>query len=234
MKVINLNLVFISSISTTSPQTLHYPCSKEYSLESILYHSCIPAMCGMVTREEFLSQNMADNLMTEVHSLVNNKHKVFTAMDLHTHTMVREGVTEKMEDGRDSKLCEMLSPLIENVRMLVKKEFNTSTMFLSYPLVVSLISPGNTVVPYTLPHVDLYSYDNTAPHITAVLYLAGRGVEGGGLHIEGRGVVTPARGGLVLFTAGEENTHWVEEVTKGTRVAVTIFWSCDKDMRLKI
>ena len=105
------------------------------------------------------------------------------------------------------KLRELLTPVVDIVRVLVKEQFNTSTMHLSFPLVVSLISPGVSTVPYSYPHVDLYSYPTTAPHLTAVLYLTTQG--GGGLHIQDRGTVSPSVGGLTLFTAGEENTHWV-------------------------
>ena len=67
--------------------------------------------------------------------------------------------------------------------------------------------------------------------MTTVLYLAGG--DGGQLNIQGRGAVTPTEGGLVMFTAGEENTHSVGEVTRGIRVAITMFWSCDVEFGIE-
>ena len=236
MKHISLKIIiiFISrSSSSTLPPMMYYPCSQEYSQENILYPSCIPAMCGVVTRHQFIPPALAQSLMAEILSLTSHLHQVFTAMDLHTHTIIREGVMHKMEDGEDVNLMQMLVPVVDKVGMLVKKQFNSSKMQLTFPLVVSMISPGYTPVQYTSPHVDLYSYRDTAPHVTAVLYLTG-GISGGQLSIEGRGSVSPTQGGLVVFTAGEENTHWVGEVTNGTRVGVTMFWSCDQELGMEI
>ena len=207
MKVISLTIFFISRLSSsTLPPMMYYPCSKEYSQENILYPSCIPAMCGVVTRYQFLPPALAQSLMAEILSLTSHQHKVFTAMDLHTHTMVRDGVTHNMDDKEDVNLIQMLAPVVDKVGMLVKKHFNSSKMQLTFALVVSMISPG---------------------------YLTG-GTSGGQLSIEGRGSVSPTQGGLVVFTAGEENTHWVGEVTRGTRVGVTMFWSCDQEMGIQI
>ena len=104
MSVIILTIIFTSSLSTVTlhlPPVLHYPCSKEYSQESILYPSCIPAMCGVVTRPQFIPSAMVESMMVEIHSLTSHQHKVFTAMDLHSDTMVSEGVTHKIEEGGD-------------------------------------------------------------------------------------------------------------------------------------
>ena len=127
----------------------------------------------------------------------------------------------------------MLAPVVDKVGMLRREQFKSSIMQLTFPLVVSVISPGPTPIPYTSPHVDLYSYQATAPHVTAVLYLAGLAA-GGELSIQGRGTVTPSQGGLVVFTSGEENTHSVGEVIKGTRFGVTMFWSCDKELGIEL
>eukprot|EP00965_Chrysotila_dentata_P191577 6174615-Pleurochrysis_carterae.AAC.3 len=40
--------------------------------------------------------------------------------------------------------------------------------------------------------------------------------------------VTPRRGTLVLFTSGEEFPHRVEKVLSGTRLALTIAFTCDE------
>lgn len=37
----------------------------------------------------------------------------------------------------------------------------------------------------------------------------------------------PRKGRVVMFTSGAENTHYVERVTRGTRYALTIAFTCD-------
>ena len=41
--------------------------------------------------------------------------------------------------------------------------------------------------------------------------------------------ILPSEGKLLIFTAGEENVHWVDRVTDGVRRALTLFWTCDVD-----
>ena len=40
--------------------------------------------------------------------------------------------------------------------------------------------------------------------------------------------VEPKEGRLVLFTSAEENLHMVRPVTRGTRYAFTLGWTCDE------
>ena len=41
-------------------------------------------------------------------------------------------------------------------------------------------------------------------------------------------LVSPKPGRLVLFSSGAEHPHHVEQVTRGTRLAVTIAYTCDE------
>ena len=41
-------------------------------------------------------------------------------------------------------------------------------------------------------------------------------------------LVSPKPGRLVLFSSGKEHPHHVEQVTRGTRLAVTIAYTCDE------
>jgi hypothetical protein len=43
-----------------------------------------------------------------------------------------------------------------------------------------------------------------------------------------RHAVKPARGKLVLFSSGSEHPHRVTRVTSGTRLALTIAFTCDE------
>ena len=130
MIVINKNIIIINLILSSSssnmtftslPSILMFPCSSEYSQEATLYPSCIPTMCGVITRNQFIPGHTTHSLLAEIVSLTRDQHQVFTAMDLHTHTMVRDGVTSKMEEGADHKLRQLLVPVVDKVEMLVKE-----------------------------------------------------------------------------------------------------------------
>ena len=145
-------------------------------------------------------------------------------------SLVKDGMTETFNE-EDNDLLKILKPLTLDIKEKVYKLFN-STMELTFPLVVSMIRPGDTPVNYTSRHVDFYSYEDTLPHMTAVLYLT-KGA-GGDLVVENRGKVEPTEGGLVIFTSGEENTHWLEKVTKEVRIAVTFFLTCDDELNFEL
>ena len=74
--------------------------------------------------------------------------------------------------------------------------------------------------------------------MTSILYLQ-EPLDGGQLQFEARAgqtmqQVRPVPGRLVTFTSGEENTHSVEEVRAGVRMALTMFWTCDQDYFIQL
>ena len=76
-----------------------------------------------------------------------------------------------------------LKPLRMLVRSLIETEFEVKEPRLTSPLVLSQIRPGQTGRNYSRPHVDLYSYQETLIHFTAVLYLHSTQLTGGNTHI---------------------------------------------------
>ena len=64
--------------------------------------------------------------------------------------------------------------------------------------------------------------------MTSIIYLK-EPLDGGRLQFEGGEGVRPVAGTMVTFTSGAENTHRVEEVRAGVRIALTMFWTCDED-----
>merc|ERR1712048_1370850 len=98
---------------------------------------------------------------------------------------------------------------------------------------------------YWHPHIDTEQYGTFA--VTSILYLNSHGTdyEGGGFRFadnmaaakEALGapqsanaswsVVEPAIGRAVAFTSGTENVHHVEPVTRGTRLALTMAFTCN-------
>ena len=68
-------------------------------------------------------------------------------------------------------------------------------------------------------------------HLSSILYLR-KPKRGGRLCFEDGAKIIPEEGTLVIFTSGQENIHWIEEVTEGDRVALTMFWTCDIDFKM--
>ena len=48
-----------------------------------------------------------------------------------------------------------------------------------------------------------------------------------------RPFISPKPGRLVLFSSGAEHPHHVEQVTRGTRYAITIAYTCDERAALQ-
>lgn len=75
-------------------------------------------------------------------------------------------------------------------------------------------------------------------HYTSLLYLSdyNRDFEGGRfIFIDKENVnttVEPRKGRVSMFTSGAENLHAVEKVTSGTRYALTVSFTCDKQFAI--
>ena len=54
--------------------------------------------------------------------------------------------------------------------------------------------------------------------------------DGGAGRIPGRQEkrVEPARGRLIIFSSGRENVHQVQKVHSGTRLTMSLWFTCDK------
>ena len=75
-------------------------------------------------------------------------------------------------------------PLRTLVRSLIEMEFGVENPVPTFPLVLSQIRAGQTGRDYSKPHVDLYSYQDTLIHFTAVLYLNSPALKGGKTRIK--------------------------------------------------
>ena len=148
--------------------------------------------------------------------------------------------------------------LTERVAQAVGTHFGATKLWLTSPSFFTEISadrpPKIDNDEYWHSHVDTLQYGSFV--YTALLYLnqAGEDFEGGRLTFdspEQRGggggggggaggggggadaaataaLVSPKPGRLVLFSSGAEHPHHVEQVTRGTRLAVTIAYTCDE------
>lgn len=153
--------------------------------------------------------------------------------------------TEGVDAFRRSEV-QVYADVVQRIAALAESRFGvTSRLHLTAPTFFSRISgdkpPRTAHDEYWHPHVDLEQYGSFV--ITSLLYLADAGAEfeGGqfefvppgtthenGARAPARYVVTPSRGKLVLFTSGSEHPHRVTRVTSGTRLALTIAFTCDE------
>ncbi|KAL4175440.1 hypothetical protein KRP22_000406 [Phytophthora ramorum] len=127
--------------------------------------------------------------------------------------------------------------VVEKIRMALMKEFELEELYFSAPTFITRLMGNESWTPaeihdeYWHPHVDK---ENTKHYdYSGLLYLADFGEDfTGGLfsfideHTET--VVEPARGRLMMFTAGSENLHVVRKVETGTRYVLSLWFSCDE------
>ncbi|XP_023332367.1 2-oxoglutarate and iron-dependent oxygenase domain-containing protein 3 [Eurytemora carolleeae] len=118
----------------------------------------------------------------------------------------------------------------------VHETFGVNHVYPTQPLGLTLITGEVSSIEYWRPHVDILTYEDTLIHYSAVLYLSSSGQDftggsfnridytGGPYQISGYSSEGP-----LLFTAGEENEHYIEPVLSGARIALAFFFTCDPD-----
>lgn len=123
------------------------------------------------------------------------------------------------------------------------EEFKLETLYFTAPTFITRAIGNESWVPaeihdeYWHPHVDK---DNTQHYdYSGLVYLSDYEDEFmGGLfafldkkkHVQ---VFEPARGRLMMFTAGKENLHQVRKVLSGTRYVMSMWFSCDERKQFK-
>jgi len=143
----------------------------------------------------------------------------------------------------------------KEIRKKVQKQIgdvfgiNPNKLYLAAPTFFSRLDDKPAKTPndeYWHKHVDTLQYK--VFHYTALFYLNDYGTdfEGGRFifdkvdnskEIGSSGIATeqtlePKRGRLSFFTSGAENPHHVERVTKGTRYAFTMGFTCNADYKI--
>ncbi|PSN30117.1 2-oxoglutarate and iron-dependent oxygenase domain-containing protein 3 [Blattella germanica] len=115
-----------------------------------------------------------------------------------------------------------------------------SALYLTHPTFFSRLNaaPALTIHDeYWHPHVDKETYESF--HYTTLLYLAdyGRDFQGGRFvfvdNDKANRTIEPRKGRVSMFTSGSENLHFVERVTAGTRYAITVSFTCDKQYAIE-
>jgi len=210
---------------------------------------CLPARCGRF---------IADDLVTvsEAHKLLDLAKKGLakgggnggaSILDLHSGALSHGDNfinLYKTHPGVFSqKDFETYRSIKNKVKNAVAEHFNLDSeqLFLSHPTFFSELTSVPAVTlhdEYWHPHIDKETYPSF--HFTSLLYLSDykRDFTGGRFifideHAKANRSVEPREGRVSAFTSGVENRHHVEPVTGGTRYALTMGFTCDKDKAIR-
>jgi len=224
-------------------------CSPPYKREiEALEPACVPNQCGRFVLDGLVTE-------AEVHKLLDIAKKGLSKgggsggasiLDLHSGALSHGeqfiNLYKVHPDLFTSRDFKVYSEVKNRVRDAIAEHFNLdpTRLFLTYPTFFSEL----TALPAKTPH-DEYWHDHidkeTYPsyHYTSLVYLTDykRDFTGGRFifmdtHKKVNRTVDPKEGRLSVFTSGHENRHRVEEVTGGTRYALTMGFTCDPSKKI--
>ncbi|XP_001605079.1 2-oxoglutarate and iron-dependent oxygenase domain-containing protein 3 [Nasonia vitripennis] len=227
-------------------RTQHVDCSTDYKAEIDKYPGCVPEKCGRVVSDKLVSASEADTLL----QLAKNGFKYggsdggASTLDLQSGALskgtkfidvYRLSDAKKIFNSADFAIYKVVRTKIHHA---IAHHFgvDANKIYLTKPTFFSRITnaPAKTIHDeYWHPHVDKETYESF--HFTSLLYLSdyGRDFEGGRfVFIDKNSVnstIEPRKGRVSMFTSGSENLHAVEKVTSGTRYALTVSFTCDKE-----
>ncbi|KAL3661002.1 hypothetical protein V7S43_014018 [Phytophthora oleae] len=210
-------------------------------------------MCGRALIDNFVTPEQVTQLRDIAEIGMQNRSKLGgpTIMDINTG-FVRdsEGLVNIYQPERNfpnenkpgikrftKKEFNLYRGVVEKIRMALMKEFDLEELYFSAPTFITRLIGNESWTSaeihdeYWHPHVDK---ENTKHYdYSGLLYLADFGEDfTGGLFSfideNTETVVEPARGRLMMFTAGSENLHAVRKVETGTRYVLSLWFSCDE------
>eukprot|EP00049_Salpingoeca_infusionum_P017057 m.351641 g.351641 ORF g.351641 m.351641 type:complete len:325 (-) comp16299_c0_seq1:38-1012(-) len=212
---------------------------------------CQSAQCGRFLSDAVVSQNDAVILRKFASTLMDKYGGGSggpTILDLHTgalsygskfvdvyHTLRANG--ESIEHDHALKTYRSAKA---SIKRAVERHFGVRGIGLTKPTFFSRINSTEAKTShdeYWHSHIDKVTYGTF--EYTCLLYLTDYGVDfqGGRFVFEDKSyrggvvdtIVEPKLGRVSCFTSGDENPHHVEQVTDGTRFALTIAFTCDEE-----
>jgi len=231
-----------------------FKCDDEYLDEIEDFPGCAPKKCGRYVSDKLVTANEANILLKiakrgialggsdggasilDLHSgalsygqkfvniySIDESQKIFNAADLAVYKVVK------------SKIQHAIAEIFQ---------ISADNLYLTHPTFFSRLTnlePKTEHDEYWHVHVDKVTYESF--HYTSLLYLSDHGVEfeGGRLvFLDGpldkptnNVTLEPRKGRVAMFTSGAENVHYVERVSKGTRYAITVSFTCDVNKSIK-
>jgi len=232
---------------------VNIPCSKDYAKET--FHGCLPSFCGRFVSDSVVTEEEAAQLQNIARKglSLGGSNGGASILDLHSGALSKGDsfidVFQAMRSsGRTLITAEDFRVYIRvknKVHEAIAEAFQVDKhkLFLTKPTFFSRITTKTASTlhdEYWHPHVDKTTYGSF--HYTALVYLSTKGVDFDGgdfVFIDAKkeaGVestatvnrtVEPRMARVSSFTSGNENLHHVAKVTRGTRYAVTIAFTCD-------
>ncbi|XP_029661571.1 2-oxoglutarate and iron-dependent oxygenase domain-containing protein 3-like [Formica exsecta] len=221
-------------------------CSVDYREELEKYPGCVPEKCGRVVTDKLVSTTEVDVLLKLAKDGLDlaGSDGGASILDLHSGALskgqgfiniYKQSAAKKLFNNMDLAIYRVVKTKIQHA---VAHNFGVDIdkIYLTKPTFFSRITnkPARTIHDeYWHPHVDKETYESF--HYTSLLYLNDyeKNFEGGRfIFIDKNNVNTtiePRKGRVSIFTSGSENLHLVEKVKSGTRYALTVSFTCDKN-----
>lgn len=224
-------------------------CSKDYAEELKQFPECTPMKCGRVVFDYIVTRSEVSALLhiAERGLTLGGSSGGASILDLHSGALSHGNAFVnifKLEEAKNIFTAEdfkIYSHVKNKIHRAIADHFGigTNDLYLTHPTFFSRITsaPPQTVHDeYWHPHVDKETYESF--HYTSLLYLTdyGQHFEGGRfifIDKDSNKTVEPRIGRVSAFTSGSENLHKVERVTKGTRYAITVSFTCDAKHAIK-
>ncbi|XP_013169708.1 PREDICTED: 2-oxoglutarate and iron-dependent oxygenase domain-containing protein 3-like [Papilio xuthus] len=224
-------------------------CSEKYIKEIDKYEGCFPKECKRFVTDKVISESESLELLQIAKKGLKYGRSSGGAsiLDLHSGALSKgqHFVNIYKRDDMKNLFTEtdfnVFKVVKEKIKYAIAHHFGVlpSKIYLTHPTFFSEINPKNAVTihdEYWHAHVDKETYKSF--HYTTLLYLSNynKDFEGGRFVFvdeKHNKTVEPRLARLSIFTSGAENLHYVEKVTSGTRYAMTISFTCDKNYAIE-
>ncbi|XP_038066130.1 2-oxoglutarate and iron-dependent oxygenase domain-containing protein 3-like isoform X2 [Patiria miniata] len=222
-------------------------CSSDFQSDLKKFKGCAPTQCGRVVMDGLISKSEARHLLELAKNGISlgGSNGGASILDLHSGALSKGdsfiNIYKYLEKGELGSVFhegdfKLYSTVAKKIKRAIAKEFGIrlDKLHLTHPTFFSRMTnkPAKTIHDeYWHVHVDKETYETF--DYTSLLYLADyqKDFEGGRFIFTDKGsnmTVEPKLGRLSFFTSGSENPHYVERITKGTRYAITVSFTCDK------
>ncbi|KAF2905385.1 hypothetical protein ILUMI_00790 [Ignelater luminosus] len=231
-----------------------FPCDNEYLEEIESFSGCVPAKCGRHVSDKLVTANEADVLLKIAQRGISlgGSDGGASILDLHSGALsygqkfiniysLEE--SKKIFNAADLTVYKVVKSKIQHaIAEIFQIDFDS--LHLTHPTFFSRLTnlePKTEHDEYWHVHVDKVTYESF--HYTSLLYLTDYGIDFDGgrlIFLDGpiekptnNVTLEPRKGRVSMFTSGAENVHRVEKVTKGTRYAITVSFTCDVSKAIK-
>ncbi|EFN82412.1 2-oxoglutarate and iron-dependent oxygenase domain-containing protein 3 [Harpegnathos saltator] len=220
-------------------------CSADYIAKLETYPGCISEKCGRFVTDKLVSATEVDVLLKLAKSALNlaGSDGGASTLDLYSGALCKgQEFTNVYELSKAKEIFNSVDLAIyravrEKIQRAVAENFGVDVekIYLTKPTFFSRMTnkPAQTIYDeYWHPHVDKETYESF--YYTSLVYLNDydKDFEGGRFVFMDKYVnstIEPRKGRVSIFTSGSENLHLVEKVKSGTRYALTISFTCDKN-----